>query len=162
MLLNDMVSFAIILDTGEVVKAGRCNVEFLAAQGEDEEFGYIKAFDSFEVPDPRYFYWSWKGEGFVPYPSLRPTPFHKWSGVHWVGWIDTRTDEEAAADAFRELRLERDRLLAASDWTDTVSARNRLSQDVQDAWDAYRMALRDLPDNTEDPTNVVWPTPPGK
>jgi len=28
------------------------------------------------------------------------------------------------------------------------------------AWAAYRQALRDLPANTADPRNPVWPIPP--
>lgn len=58
--------------------------------------------------------------------------------------------------AFENLREERDRLLAKSDWT-----QNRdviLSNDAK--WVAYRQALRDLPANTQDPTNPVWPTKP--
>jgi hypothetical protein len=27
-------------------------------------------------------------------------------------------------------------------------------------WKVYRQALRDLPTNTEDPENPIWPTPP--
>lgn len=53
------------------------------------------------------------------------------------------------------LRRERNDLLAASDWTvlsDTPTATA--------AWKTYRQALRDLPANTTDPHNPVWPTPP--
>ena len=32
--------------------------------------------------------------------------------------------------------------------------------EVRQAWLDYRQALRDLPANTEDPANPVWPTPP--
>jgi tyrosyl-tRNA synthetase len=58
--------------------------------------------------------------------------------------------------ALENLREERDKLLAESDWT-----QNRdviLSNDAE--WAAYRQALRDLPANTTDPTNPVWPTKP--
>lgn len=57
---------------------------------------------------------------------------------------------------FENLRNERNELLAKSDWT-----QNRdviLSNDTE--WAAYRQALRDLPANTEDPNNPVWPTKP--
>jgi Phage tail assembly chaperone protein len=57
-----------------------------------------------------------------------------------------------------DLRARRSKLLAESDWT-----QNRdcvLPVEKQDAWAAYRKALRDLPSNTQDPTQVVWPTPP--
>lgn len=32
--------------------------------------------------------------------------------------------------------------------------------EVRQAWLDYRQALRDLPANTEDPANPIWPTPP--
>jgi hypothetical protein len=59
------------------------------------------------------------------------------------------------ASAMRALRDERNRRLAASDWTQVPDA-----PVDQAAWAAYRQQLRDLPDNTEDPRNPVWPTPP--
>ena len=55
----------------------------------------------------------------------------------------------------RPVRAERDRLLAASDWTQVPD-----SPVDSAAWAEYRQALRDLPENTIDPENPVWPTPP--
>ncbi len=57
-----------------------------------------------------------------------------------------------------DIRIRRNQLLAESDWT-----QNRdcvMSLEKQDAWAAYRKALRDLPASTQDPTQVVWPIPP--
>ena len=56
----------------------------------------------------------------------------------------------------RDVRGNRNRLLAESDWT-----QNRdvvLSNDTE--WKTYRQALRDLPANTTDWTNPPWPTKP--
>lgn len=53
------------------------------------------------------------------------------------------------------LRKERDRRLAACDWTQVSDA----PVDHQ-AWAVYRQQLRDLPGNTQDPRYPVWPTPP--
>lgn len=70
-------------------------------------------------------------------------------------------EEEAAADqyetdlAWSSLRNERNRLLAACDWTVLADTPTSTA-----AWKAYRQALRDLPANTIDPTNPDWPTPP--
>lgn len=58
-------------------------------------------------------------------------------------------------DAWRNLRAERNALLAASDWTVAADSPVNVA-----AWTTYRQALRDLPANTTDPFNVVWPTPP--
>ena len=55
-----------------------------------------------------------------------------------------------------KLRKKRNKLLEESDWTQM--------QDVniikKHEWKTYRQALRELPANTPDPTNISWPTPP--
>lgn len=58
------------------------------------------------------------------------------------------------------LRSERNDLLAKSDayvlpdrWAAYTTAQ-------QSAWAAYRQELRDLPENTTDPLNPVWPVAP--
>ena len=57
-----------------------------------------------------------------------------------------------------QLRAERNLLLAETDW---VSLKYYdLGQPVPTEWTEYRQALRDLPANTEDPANPVWPTKP--
>ena len=53
------------------------------------------------------------------------------------------------------LREERNRRLAETDYL--ALADHTLSADMT----AYRQALRDLPSNTTDPANPVWPTKPG-
>ena len=62
---------------------------------------------------------------------------------------------EVEAEAWRNLRTERNRLLVASDWTQVADAPVDNLE-----WAGYRQALRNLPANTTDPTNPVWPTPP--
>jgi hypothetical protein len=57
-----------------------------------------------------------------------------------------------------ELRIERNKLLTACDWV-TIKAYST-QKVVPKAWRDYMQALRDLPANTEDPTNPVWPTIP--
>lgn len=53
------------------------------------------------------------------------------------------------------LRMTRDQMLAASDWTQVPDA-----PVDQAAWATYRQALRDLPENTTDPANPIWPSKP--
>ena len=60
--------------------------------------------------------------------------------------------------SFKELREERNKRLAACDWV-TLKAYST-DTPVPDEWKVYMQALRDLPANTEDPTNPVWPTAP--
>lgn len=71
------------------------------------------------------------------------------------------TDEEKSELDFPDevywssLRQERVELLSASDWTQVPDA-----PVDQQAWATYRQELRDLPDNTTDPRNPVWPDRP--
>jgi hypothetical protein len=69
-----------------------------------------------------------------------------------VAYESQLSDEELA---WLNLRRVRDRLLFACDWTQVLDA-----PVDQAAWAVYRKELRDLPENTEDPRNPVWPTPP--
>lgn len=62
--------------------------------------------------------------------------------------------EWQAAD-WQALRAKRNQLLAESDWTVMSDTPTSTA-----AWKTYRQALRDLPANTTDPFNPVWPTPP--
>ena len=65
-------------------------------------------------------------------------------------WPEVETDLKWAA-----VRAERDRLLAASDWTQVADA-----PVDQAAWAAYRQQLRDIPQTFDNPDDVVWPEEP--
>ena len=95
----------------------------------------------------------------------------KWASqdgtVDGICWIDehTTTEEEKeklkakfsefeSVTDFNNLRFERNKLLAETDWmanSDVI-----MSND----WKIYRQQLRDLPANTSDPRNPTWPTKP--
>jgi len=51
-------------------------------------------------------------------------------------------------------------LLEQSDWTDTLSSKTRLGDNLYSQWQTYRQALRDIPQQSGYPQNVVWPTAP--
>jgi hypothetical protein len=55
-----------------------------------------------------------------------------------------------------EVRAERNRLLARSDWTQAAD----VPQATKDKWAPYRQALRDVPQQDGFPHNVVWPQSP--
>jgi hypothetical protein len=65
---------------------------------------------------------------------------------------------ESARDYWKELRSLRDGKLTKYDWTQTLDA--PLTEEQRIAWATYRQALRDVPANTEDPKNPVWPAKP--
>ena len=67
-----------------------------------------------------------------------------------------------------ELRMERDRLLAESDWTQMPDS--PLTDSQKTSWATYRQALRDMTDTYStvpltdkghmDETQITWPTKP--
>lgn len=61
-------------------------------------------------------------------------------------------------ELFKEFRLERNKRLAECDWV--VIRATSTDTPVPEEWKTYMQALRDLPANTEDPENPVWPTIP--
>ena len=108
--------------------------------------------------------------------SLKPTSQYSWVGTDYSGltWIssDTKPTESEIdaelikltnAEPMRLLRVERDRLLALTDW--------RACSDLtlSTAWKTYRQSLRDLPasstptldsDGNLDMSSVTFPTEP--
>jgi len=108
--------------------------------------------------------------------SLKPKTEWTWTGTEYSGlnWLDSSTkpteseiDAEVTrltnAEPMRLLRVERDRLLATTDW--------RASSDLTlaDAWKTFRQSLRDLPasstptldsDGNLDMSSVTFPTEP--
>jgi len=75
--------------------------------------------------------------------------------------IQAKIAELTAAEPMRLLRVERDRLIALTDW------RFRSDLTPSQAWIDYCQALRDLPANSTPTldengqlTGVNWPTPP--
>ena len=65
-------------------------------------------------------------------------------------WPDVERDL-----AWKAIRAERDRRLAASDWTQVSDAPVDAA-----AWATYRQQLRDLPQNYILPDDVEWPEEP--
>jgi hypothetical protein len=87
----------------------------------------------------------WAEENSLPKPTLEELT-EKWN-------------EYVATQPLKELRKERDDILAKTDkyalpdWPHASLAK-------QTEWIEYRQALRDLPTLTEDPANPVWPVRP--
>ena len=108
--------------------------------------------------------------------SLKSNADWSWTGTEYSGleWLDSSTKPTEAeldtevtrltnAEGMRLLRVERDRLLALTDW--------RASSDLtlSDDWKTYRQSLRDLPssashkldsDGNLDMSSVTFPTEP--
>ena len=83
-------------------------------------------------------------------------PYVKEGKVYNVLVTDTDDADKSrlTKNKWREVRSERDRLLAECDWR-TASDRT-----LEDDWKTYRQQLRDLPASTTDPYAVVFPNKP--
>lgn len=68
------------------------------------------------------------------------------------------SSDAAKAMKWNEVRIKRDRLIAATDWTQTLDC--PLSDEKKAEFVAYRQTLRDIPQNVGNPDDVVWPTKP--
>ena len=66
------------------------------------------------------------------------------------------TPEQLAEQA----RAYRNQLLAESDWTQLPDARAAMGAEKAAEWDAYRQALRDVPQQAGFPADIVWPIKP--
>ena len=74
---------------------------------------------------------------------------------------DTAKAAWELAQEWRQIRQERTRLLAETDWV-VIKARENGGQ-VPAAWKTYRVALRDIPSEQSDKTKyseITWPTRP--
>lgn len=113
--------------------------------------------------------------------SLKPTAQFNWAGTEIYSELNYLSSDTKPTEAeldtevtrlnnlepMRLLRVERDRLLTACDWTQSRDL--TLSND--DAWKTYRQALRDLPASASpkvdasgnlDMSSVTFPTEPTK
>jgi len=57
-----------------------------------------------------------------------------------------------------EVRQQRNQLLTESDWTQLADS--PLDADTKSAWALYRETLRQVPEQSGFPWNIVWPTKP--
>jgi hypothetical protein len=69
--------------------------------------------------------------------------------------VNAAAIEVAAEQELVRLRSKRNQLIAETDYLALSDAT------LTDEMSTYRQALRDLPANTTDPANPVWPTKPG-
>jgi hypothetical protein len=85
---------------------------------------------------------------------------------YWVVDVEAQTvtnnqdqaDADALASSWERLRTERNALLVSSDWTQYTDSP---LDETKAEWAVHRQLLRDLPENTDDPTDPIWPIPPG-
>lgn len=85
-----------------------------------------------------------------------PVLLAEWTQTWNVVPASQQEIDERVNAAWDDLRSERNYRLSACDWTQ--------GRDIPDSvalpWAAYRQELRNLPQNTQDPFNPVWPVQP--
>jgi hypothetical protein len=81
---------------------------------------------------------------------VKQSDFYQVSGQWQVHWVT-----EQLPQAAQNVREDRNRRLAESDWTQLPDA-----QVDKAAWASYRQALRDVPAQPGFPFDVVWPVKP--
>ena len=75
-----------------------------------------------------------------------------------VAFSDAEKLEIITQENLDQIRSKRNKLLVDSDWTDLPNCSMNDAKKIE--WATYRQALRDLPSNTSDPANPVWPIQP--
>ncbi len=99
----------------------------------------------------------YKNNEFKELPE-KPSNYHIWN-LETEQWQEPENYQQLLFnEAASKVKRERQRLLTATDWTDTVSASTRLEN--YNEWQSYRQALRDITTQEGYPFNVIWPTQP--
>lgn len=147
--------FAAYDKNGNITRHGHCNGQELEAQGEtvvysDEPLGGTYLKDGNPIK-----YTAKQIETLSQLPAL---PSY-WSNES-MSWVAMLPQSELIAIAESSVRSRRNAVLRDTDWTDTISAKDRLGEESYRAWQAYRQALRDITEQPGYPLDVVWPTPP--
>lgn len=89
--------------------------------------------------------------------SEGPIPFTMEEEAEWDA-SESAFESEAAVRQLKDVRSNRDALLAACDWTQLPDAPLTNTQTAD--WASYRQALRDITTQS-DPFNIEWPVAPG-
>lgn len=77
-------------------------------------------------------------------------------GMLYDGAVFSAAPAAPTVDPAESVRLERQRLLNISDWTQLAD----VPAETQEKWRKYRQALRDVPEQSGFPDNVKWPKEP--
>lgn len=93
-----------------------------------------------------------------------PSAYNEAPAERYVRWEDGQSkpqdQNEINAGLITFIIGRRALLLQESDWTDTLSAKNRLGETRYQEWQDYRQALRDITAQAGYPTEVIWPVAP--
>lgn len=98
------------------------------------------------------------GEAVVELPEIPDGDRYKVVGGVLALYSAEELAQRALARQWADVRAERNRRLYDCDWTQGNDS--PLTGQEKQAWKDYRQALRDVPQDFDDPGDVVWPTKP--
>ena len=117
--------------------------------------------EDYEIVEAKVDIQGFQQSGHIALSMEGATTFHlTWDGTT-VSTDDTAKAAWELAEEWKQIRAERTRLLAETDWV-VIKARENGGQ-VPTAWKTYIVALRDLPAEQSDKTKyseITWPTQP--
>jgi hypothetical protein len=116
-------------------------------------------------------------EGWIEYndgsPNETITSLPNWAELAIDAWnnANIKYQAESQKNSYEDLtfeqkidlvRIERDKRIAASDWTQADDVKRNKSAEWTVLWESYRQALRDLPSlvTAENIVNIPWPIAP--
>lgn len=132
--------------TGRILRAVRINEDQVKLQLGDNEDFVDGLFDNTQY--------------YVDLESKVVTSVPQKPGEFFVFNFETKQWQYDQKQLVQQVLIRRYGELAMSDWTDTVSAVNRLGKEKYDQWQIYRQSLRDIPQQPGYPEGVVWPLIP--
>jgi hypothetical protein len=134
------MKYSIYINNGKIIKLLDCNnIEQQLSEGES----YLD--DWFN--DSEYYVEDGQAVQMPPKPDQYSV--FNYTTKQWV---------ENERMAIINVSDKRQKLLYSTDWTQIPNG--PLTQQQQEAWAVYRQQLRDIPEQSGYPFNVVWPTPP--
>lgn len=147
-----MNKFALVAENGEVVSTVHPSHDNMWSEGQQVGTETAHSFP-YEISDTVVINeWYWR-HAWVKNKPARPSPYYNWVDYEWA------LDIEALETEMRSLR---DYKLGRSDWTQVADS--PLSDSVKTEWATYRQALRDVPANNPNITDleeIIWPSEPG-
>lgn len=137
--------FYIYNSLGQILRSGYCPAQDFDLQINNADENIVEGQAS---PTTQYIQ-----DGIIKDMGNKPSEYHYWD-YQGLSWKLNKNDLK------NSIISKRNYLLLDSDWTDTLSAKTRLGDNLYNAWQFYRQQLRDITAQSGYPLNVVWPTPP--
>lgn len=134
-----MKNYIVYSDNGQILKTGQC-------QDNDFDLQGLNVIEGIANDATQYI----KNNQIINMPSKQDgAAYFDYDIKQWV--LDYSTQENI-------VKLQRDKLLYESDWTQIPNGPLTIEQ--QESWAVYRQQLRDITSQSGYPFNVIWPTKP--